>query len=116
MKTLNLLALTIFFVVLMAGHAFAVGEGFQVETFGTKYCGDFNSIKYNAKNNVNLWVYLPSESDVMVSFTPNFQPGTTFLMSLSQYLVSNRKTSFTGTADFEDGSYLTLQGITNNPR
>jgi hypothetical protein len=86
--------LTIFFMAsfcLMTGNVLAVGEAFQIETSGTEYCGDFYSIKFNAKNNVNLWVYLQSESDIIVSFTPDFQSGTTFLISLFYYLVSNKK-------------------------
>ena len=34
-------------------HAFP-GEAFKIETTGTEFCGDFNSVKLTAKNNVDL--------------------------------------------------------------
>ncbi len=112
MRTLLFGVLAILFFVLMTGPAFAIGEAFLIETSGTEYCDNFSFVKFNAKNNVNLWAYIQSDSEVVISFTPTFQSGTTFSMTLTYYYVTNTKTSFIGTIQLEDESYLTMQGIT----
>jgi hypothetical protein len=43
-------------LVLLPFPAFGFGETFKIETTGTEYCGDFDVTKFNANNNVDLWV------------------------------------------------------------
>lgn len=106
MKTLTLL-LTLLLPTI--AHAFP-GEVFKIETTGTEYCGDFNNVKFNARNNVDLWVSLDSDTQVTVSLTPTFDVGTTFPMFGLFYLTKATAAAFVGGVLFEDGSYATMQG------
>jgi len=113
MRTLTSMVFTFFFVIIAfftADSAFASGEIFRVETIGTEYCGDYNFAKFNASNNIDLWVHLMSKTEIIVSYTPNFQSGTTFSMHGQTYLTGKNKASFVGGVIFEDLSYITLQG------
>jgi hypothetical protein len=110
MKAFRLAVLIFFVGVFISAQAFAVNEVFKVETSGTEYCGDYNSAKFNAKNNIDLWVRLLSMTEIVVSLTPNFQAGTTFSMQGQTYLIGKNKASFVGGVLFEDLSYITLQG------
>jgi hypothetical protein len=67
-------------------------------------------IKFNANSNVDLWVQLVSESELTVSLTPNFAPGTTFPMFGQFYLAGPNSAGFVGGVLFVDGSYATIQG------
>ncbi|HEX2228144.1 MAG TPA: hypothetical protein VHM64_13475, partial [Candidatus Binatia bacterium] len=86
------------------------GEIFKIETSGTEYCGDFDVVKFNANSNVDLWVQLVSESELTVSLTSNFAPGTTFPMFGQTYLTGPSSGGFVGGVLFVDGSYATIQG------
>jgi hypothetical protein len=86
------------------------GEVFKIETSGTEYCGDFAFSKFNAKNNVDLWIRLDDDEQITVSFTSEFAEGTAFPMSSSFYLTKPTSASFVAGALFEDFSYLTIQG------
>jgi hypothetical protein len=110
MKAFRLAVLMLIFVVFILAQAFAADEVFKVETSGTEYCGDYNSVKFNAKNNIDLWVHLLSKTEIIVSFTPNFESGTTFPMHGQTYLTGKNKGAFVGGVLFEDLSYITLQG------
>ena len=112
MKAFRLIVLITFIVVFISAQAFALNEVFKIETSGTEYCGDYNAVKFNAKNNVDLWVFFQNETDGVISFTPNFQSGTTFPMAMSQYLISKTRASFTGIAYLEDQSFITIWGTT----
>ena len=105
-----------FFVVLFLTawltpvSAFAIGEVFKIETKGTEYCDDFDAFKFNADNNVDLWVRIDSVTQLTVSFTPDFTPGTTFPMIGETYSINSKSAAFVGGAVFEDWSYVTIQG------
>ncbi len=86
------------------------GEIFKIETSGTEYCGDFSFQKFTAANNVDLWVQLDSDTQVTVSLTPNFAPGTTFPMVGFFYLTKSTSASFIGGVLFVDDSFATMQG------
>ena len=112
MKCLKVSPLVLFLIsTLAASPALAVGEIFKLETTGTAYCGDFNFAKFNAKNNVDLWVGLDSDIQVTVSFTPTFDAGTTFPMLGTTYLTAPTKAVFVAGVTFVvDGTYVTVQG------
>lgn len=86
------------------------GEVFKIETSGTEYCGDFNFTKFNAKNNVDLWASLDSDTQITVSLTSNFAPGTTFTMDGFFYRTKGTTAAFVGGVLFGDLSYATIQG------
>jgi hypothetical protein len=90
---------------------YALGERFKVETTGTEYCGDFDVSKLSAANNVDLWVEVVSESELTVSTTSDFQPGTTFQLVGVAYLVKSTSASFAASQSFANGGYLTVQGF-----
>ena len=88
-----------------------VGEIFMVETMGTAYCGDFNFAKFNAGNNVDLFMRIDSENQLTVSFTSAFEAGTTFPMVGTAYLTSKTTAAFVVGVLFPDGTYAMAQGI-----
>lgn len=90
--------------------AFAIGEVFKVETKGTEYCGDYDVVKFDADNNIDLWIHIDSTTQLTVSFTPDFLPGTTFPMIGGTYLIKSKSAAFVGGQLFEDWSYVTIQG------
>lgn len=90
-------------------HAFP-GEIFKIETVGSEYCGDFASRNFGAKNNVDLWARLDSETQLTVSFTPGFDPGTTFPMTGYFYYTKSTVVAFIGAVHFSDGSFATIRG------
>jgi hypothetical protein len=53
-----------------APSAFAVGEIFKVEATGTEYCSD-GYAKFNASNNLDLWIHMVSENEILVSTVQN---------------------------------------------
>ena len=106
-----LITLSIFFLIIMPRDAFAFGEVFVVETNGTEYCGDFKNIMFGPRNNVNLWMNLLSETQIIFSFTPTFEPGTTFDMTVSTYLTSKTNAALVGRVSLENSSYATIQAM-----
>ena len=107
MKRLTMMIALILFPAL--AHAFP-GEVFKIETTGTQYCGDFVSQKVTAKNNTDIWARLDSETLLTLSFTPGFEPGTTFPMTGRFYLTKSTSAAFVGGVIFTDGSYATIRG------
>lgn len=95
---------------------FAIGEVFKIETSGTEYCGDFAFAKFGASNNIDLWVLIASNTELVVSMTPTFDNGTFFSMFGGAYLTSERTAAFVAGVLFEDGSYGTIQGIAKADR
>jgi hypothetical protein len=91
--------------------AYSLGERFKVETTGTEYCADFDVTKLNAGNNVDLWVEVVSETELIVSTTADFQPGTTFQMLGLTYQTKLTTASFAATHSFANGGYITVHGI-----
>jgi hypothetical protein len=107
MKTL-LLGLAM--LVCLPFRAFALDEIFKIETAGTEYCGDFNAQGFNGSNNVDLWVKVVSDTELTVSFTPNFAAGTTFPMFGHTYLTGPTSAAFVGGVLFQNNSFATIQG------
>jgi hypothetical protein len=92
-------------------EAFGFGEVFKVETRGVEHCGDFDGHKFNARNNVDFYVLLVSETELLVSVnTPDFLPEWTFPMSGQTYLSGKNTAVFTGNVFFGDGAYATIYG------
>ena len=104
----TLLTLAIWCSIATAAHAF--GEVFKIETSGTAYCGNFNAQGFNSGNNVDLWLFVVSDTELIVSLTPNFASGTTFPMFGHTYLTSSTGAAFVGGVLFVDGSFATIQG------
>src|SRR5436309_12703112 len=65
---------------------------------------------FNGSNNVDLWVKVVSDTELTVSFTPNFAAGTTFPMSGHTYLTGPTSAAFVGGVLFQDHSFATIQG------
>ena len=112
MKYLRVVPVVLLLVSAFAATpAFAVGEIFKVETMGTAYCGDFNFAKFNAGNNVDLFMRIDGENQLTVSFTSTFDAGTTFPMVGRSYLTSRTTAAVVVGVLFPDGTYATAQGI-----
>lgn len=103
-------------VVVAASSAGAFGEIFLMETTGTEYCGNFNSTRFNANNNVYFWVSILDANSVAVSLTPFFVPGTTFLMTGRFYRTKPTAAEFIGGVTFLDGSFATIEGTASVDR
>jgi hypothetical protein len=104
--------LTLSLVVLSAPiPAYSFGERFKVETTGTEYCADFDVIKRNPGNNVDLWVEVVNQTVLTVSTTADFQVGTTFPMIGLTYQIKATSGAFIASDDFSNGGYVTAQGI-----
>lgn len=86
------------------------GEVFKIETVGSESCGDFNTHPFGAKNNVDLWARLDSETQLTVSYTSGFDPGTTFPMRGYFYYSKPTLVTFVGAAYFTDGAFATIRG------
>jgi len=118
MRIAFLITLIIFFFVMMAGHAFAYGEVFRVETTGTKYCGDFNHEMFGPRNKLDLWIQILSKTQIIFSFTSDFEPETTFTSEPGTAFAVNGLTNlydtnearFSVSVSFEDGSYASFIG------
>ena len=108
MGTLRVIALTIFFFLIVVGHALA-DEVFLFLITGTGYCGDFSHRGFGPRN-THLWILIHSDTEMIVSFTPTFKPGTTFTLSGSTYLTGKKNAVFAGGVSFENHSYFTIQG------
>jgi hypothetical protein len=100
--------LVTFLLPVRFGHS--IGEVFKVETSGTEYCGDLDTTKFNAANNIDLWVEVYSDMELIVSLTPNFLDGTWFVMEGQSYLTSSKSGAFIAGVLFEGGSFGTIQG------
>ena len=108
MGTLRVIALTIFFFLIVVGPALA-DEVFLFLITGTGYCGDFSHTAFGPRN-TNLWILIHSDTEMIVSFTPTFKPGTIFSLNGSTYLTGKKNAVFSGGASFENHSYFTIQG------
>ena len=97
--------------LLIPTHVFSLGEIFKIETTGTEYCGDLDVFKFNASNNIDLWVQVVSETELTVSLTPNFAPGTTFPMFGRSYQTGTSTAEFIGGVLFVDDSCATIEGV-----
>jgi hypothetical protein len=109
MGTLRVIALTIFFLLIVVGHALALDEVFLFLITGTEFCGDFSHEKFGPRN-THLWIQILSDTEMIVSFTRTFEPGTTFLLNGSTHLTGKTNAVFTGGVSFENYSYFTVHG------
>ena len=109
MGTLRVIALIIFFFLIVVGHAFALNEVFLFQITSIGYCGDFSHRAFGPRN-TNLWILIHSDTEMIVSFTPTFKPGTIFSLNGSTYLTGKKNAVFSGGASFENNSYFTIQG------
>lgn len=110
-RTASLIAFIIFFFLVMAGHAFAIGEVFSVEVSGTKYCGDFSYERFGERSKLALWIQILGETQIMLSYNRTFEPRRTFAINGSTYLAINDKAIFLITESSEDGSNAAFHGI-----
>lgn len=106
-RTVVVVLATVFSLVT---QAYAFGEVFRIETSGIEYCGDFDFAKFSASSAVPLWVRIDGETQLTVSLTPDFTPGTTFPMTGFYYLTRSNAASFIGGVLFDNGAYATIQG------
>jgi hypothetical protein len=113
MKSLINIMLVFFFVFLLifTERVLAVGETFKIETTGTEYCGNNDYANFTARNNIDLWAYVKSDNELIVSFYPDFPSGYSFSMYGDSYSAGKNRASFVGGVLFDDFSYATMQGI-----
>jgi hypothetical protein len=97
-------------VLILPGDARALGEVFKVDTSGTEYCGDLDSTKFSAKNDVDLWARIDSKEQITLSFTLDFVPGTTIPLTGFTYQSGNGRSAFAGGAELEGDVFVTIQG------
>jgi len=88
--------------------ALAAGEVFKVETTGTEYCGDFDNSKFNANNNIDLYVKIVDGTEWDIDFSPLFE--TAIPVVGTSYYVKQRTVSFTGAQFFADNSFISMEG------
>ena len=111
MRYLRAILLSIFVsFFLPTMDSYGIGEIFKIETSGIEYCGDFSFARFNAANNIDLWVSIDSETQLTVSFTPTFDVGTTFVMTGTAFQTAATRAAFVAGVLFVDGSYATVQG------
>ena len=70
----------------------------------------FQCCGFNGSNNVDLWVLVLSDTELTVSFTADFAPGTTFPMFGHTYLTGATGAAFVGGILFQNGAFATIQG------
>ena len=109
MRIVCLITLIIFFFVIMAGHAFAFGEVFRVETSGTKYCGDYNYKMFGPHSKLDLRIQIISKTQI-IFFNSTFESETTFAMNGLTNLTDKDEARFLVEVSFEDGSYASFIG------
>jgi hypothetical protein len=93
-----------------APSVFAVGEIFKVEATGTEYCSD-GYAKFNASNNLDLWIQMVSENEILVSTGQNFEPTERFTIHVTSYSMNSKQASYIGGAYVDDYTYIGMQGI-----
>lgn len=87
--------------------AFAIGEVFKGESKGKEYCDDFDVVKFN---NV-FWIRFDSDTEVSVSFTPDFTTGATLSGISEAYWINSKSKAFVLQAVSDDLTYvIMLQG------
>jgi hypothetical protein len=106
----KLLIVLTFLLQLLPAAAFAVGEIFKIETTGTEYCGDLDVSRFNARNNIDLWVEVVSDTELTVSLTSTFEEGSTFPMFGRTYQTGNSTAQFIAGVLFIDDSFATIEG------
>ena len=104
--------LTFVFALLFPGRAFSIGEAFNMSLSGKEYCGDFNGGGFGQQ----IFVFIASDTELIVSFDPNFDPASTFSIFGHFYLTGNTSGSFVGGQAFVDSignilAYVTIQGV-----
>jgi len=97
------------FLLAAAPEASAFGEVFKIETSGVQYCGDLYSSKFNAKNNIDLYVRIVSSSEVDLDVTPLFLSSVPLFGN--SYFASARKVAVTGSQAIGGGGYVSVIGI-----
>lgn len=104
------LALSLLISIGASRPAFAIGEVFRIEAVGSEYCGNFINNKFNASNNIDLWVFVASAAELVISTTPTFTPGSLFSMVGHTYLTGATKAAFVGGTVFQSLAFATIQG------
>jgi hypothetical protein len=63
-----------------------------------------------------LWVFIASETELIVLLTPTFDDGTFFSRFGEAYLTGTMAAAFVAGVVFDDGSYGTIQGTAKGDR
>src|SRR5262245_7605224 len=105
-----LLVLT-FVALLVPAKAFSVGEAFSVALTGKEYCGDLDNGGFGQQ----IFIFIASETHLVVSFDPGFDPASTFSIFGHAYQTGSTGGSFVGGQAFVDTlgniiAYVTIQG------
>jgi hypothetical protein len=108
----KLLILTFVAALLFPGRAFSLGEAFSTLLSGNEYCGDFNAAGFGQE----IFVFIASDTELIVSFASDFDPASTFSIFGHFYLTGSTSGSFVGGQAFFDSlgnivAYVTIQGI-----
>jgi hypothetical protein len=107
----KLLILTFVAALLFPVRAFSLGEAFSTSLSGNEYCGDFNAAGFGQE----IFVFIASDTELIVSFVPDFAPESTFSIFGHSYFTGSTSGSFVGGQAFVDSignivAYVTIQG------
>ena len=87
----------------------ADGEVFKLELLGTERCADLDAFKFNARNNLDLWVRIVDDQEWDIAFSPAFGEDETIPVIGITYLARGNKRVFSG-AQFQDDAFIALEG------
>jgi hypothetical protein len=93
----------------LPARALADGEIFKLEMTGTERCADFDAFKFNARNNVDLWLRIVDGQQWDLAFSPLFAEADTIPIIGIRYLAKGNRLVFSG-AQFVDDAFIALEG------
>jgi len=69
---------------------------FKIEMSGLEHCADLDNFKFNARNNVDMWVRIIDDQEWDFALSPLFLEADTIPMIGHTYVTSSKKFAFTG--------------------
>lgn len=105
----RVLALGLLAGLVSSSAAFAQDQFFKIEMSGLEHCANFDNFKFNARNNVDMWLRIIDDQEWDLSTDPIFIEETTIPIIGTTYAVSSKKLSFIGAQTFGNG-FLSIDG------
>ena len=69
---------------------------FRIEMTGLEHCADLDNFKFNARNNLDMWVRIADPQEWDFSLSPIFIAEQTLQVTGHTYVTSSKKFAFTG--------------------
>ena len=88
----------------------APDQFFRIEMSGLEHCADFDNFKFNAKNNVDMWVRIIDGQEWDLSLSDLFLETDTLPIIGHTYLVSSKKQSFIGSQFVGETGFIAIDG------